>query len=226
MIRKGRVLVNGTVVKKPECKLTETANGIQEQVTVDTKPISYAKYVYYMLNKPAGYLSATEDKSCKTVLELVPKHNGLFPVGRLDKDTEGLCLITNDGELAHNLLSPKKHVAKCYVAKVTGELTQAHVKAFADGIAIHDKSKNEAMVTLKPAKLTLIQTEGDEKEARVTIVEGKYHQIKRMFAAVGCRVTYLKRLSMGGIYLDEALQPGEFRPLTEEEIQVLQNASK
>ena len=166
-----------------------------------------------MLHKPAGVVSATEDNREKTVLDLVrpeDRKNGLFPVGRLDKDTEGLLLLTDDGELAHRLLSPKKHVDKTYYAKIDGQVTEEHVKQFREGLDIGDEKK-----TL-PAVLTILLS-GPVSEIEVTIHEGRFHQIKRMFEAVGCKVTYLKRLSMGSLVLDETLPPEEYRPLTEAE---------
>ena len=170
-----------------------------------------------MLHKPAGVVSATEDNREKTVLDLVRPEdwkNGLFPVGRLDKDTEGLLLLTDDGELAHRLLSPKKHVDKTYYAKIDGQVTEEHVKQFREGLDIGDEKK-----TL-PAVLTILLS-GPVSEIEVTIHEGRFHQIKRMFEAVGCKVTYLKRLSMGSLVLDETLPPEEYRPLTEAELEGL-----
>ena len=213
LLKKGQVMVNGEVVKKPELKINETT----DQILCQGKKASYQKNIYLMLHKPAGVVSATEDNREKTVLDLVrpeDRKNGLFPVGRLDKDTEGLLLLTDDGELAHRLLSPKKHVDKTYYAKIDGQVTEEHVKQFREGLDIGDEKK-----TL-PAVLTILLS-GPVSEIEVTIHEGRFHQIKRMFEAVGCKVTYLKRLSMGSLVLDETLPPGESRPLTEAELEGL-----
>ena len=213
LLKKGQVMVNGEVVKKPELKINETT----DQILCQGKKASYQKNIYLMLHKPAGVVSATEDNREKTVLDLVrpeDRKNGLFPVGRLDKDTEGLLLLTDDGELAHRLLSPKKHVDKTYYAKIDGQVTEEHVKQFREGLDIGDEKK-----TL-PAVLTILLS-GSVSEIEVTIHEGRFHQIKRMFEAVGCKVTYLKRLSMGSLVLDETLPPEEYRPLTEAELEGL-----
>ncbi len=213
LLKKGQVMVNGEVVKKPELKINETT----DQILCQGKKASYQKNIYLMLHKPAGVVSATEDNREKTVLDLVrpeDRKNGLFPVGRLDKDTEGLLLLTDDGELAHRLLSPKKHVDKTYYAKIDGQVTEEHVKQFREGLDIGDEKK-----TL-PAVLTILLS-GQVSEIEVTIHEGRFHQIKRMFEAVGCKVTYLKRLSMGSLVLDETLPPEEYRPLTEAELEGL-----
>ena len=194
-IRQGKVTVNGTVVKAADTKIDETC----DEVTIGGRNISYVSYEYYMLNKPGGVVSATEDRRDTTVIDLIKdkKRKDLFPVGRLDKDTEGLLLITNDGDLAHRLLAPKKHVDKVYYAKIDGMVTEEDVKRFAEGIDIG----------------------AEEEEIRLTIHEGKFHQVKRMFLAVGKEVTYLKRERMGTLCLDENLKPGEYRLLTEEEIE-------
>ena len=213
LLKKGQVMVNGEVVKKPELKINETT----DQILCQGKKASYQKNIYLMLHKPAGVVSATEDNREKTVLDLVrpeDRKNDLFPVGRLDKDTEGLLLLTDDGELAHRLLSPKKHVDKTYYAKIDGQVTEEHVKQFREGLDIGDEKK-----TL-PAVLTILLS-GPVSEIEVTIHEGRFHQIKRMFEAVGCKVTYLKRLSMGSLVLDETLPPEEYRPLTEAELEGL-----
>ena len=213
LLKKGQVMVNGEVVKKPELKINETT----DQILCQGKKASYQKNIYLMLHKPAGVVSATEDNREKTVLDLVrpeDRKNGLFPVGRLDKDTEGLLLLTDDGELAHRLLSPKKHVDKTYYAKIDGQVTKEHIEQFREGLDIGDEKK-----TL-PAVLTILLS-GPVSEIEVTIHEGRFHQIKRMFEAVGCKVTYLKRLSMGSLVLDETLPPEEYRPLTEAELEDL-----
>ena len=185
-------------------------------VEVDRSRVAYARMEYYMLNKPQGVVSATEDRKYPTVVGLIREalRKDLFPVGRLDIDTEGLLLITNDGELAHNLLSPKKHVDKVYLAHVSGGLPEDAVKRFEEGIKLEDGT-----MTL-PAELKILKGAGQEEDAQevlVTIREGKFHQIKRMFEALGCRVEYLKRISMGPLILDPNLEPGEYRPLTLQE---------
>jgi 16S rRNA pseudouridine516 synthase len=213
-IRKGRVKVNDSIVTKPEQKVS-----LEDMVCFDDTRISYQSVVYYMLHKPAGVVSATRDKVSRTVLDLISdrQRKDLFPVGRLDKDTEGLLLITNDGELAHQLLSPKKHVDKVYYAKVSGRVTEEDAKAFREGVRIE-----EDYCTL-PAKLTILASDAIS-EIELTIQEGKFHQVKRMFEAVGKEVIYLKRLSMGSLVLDEKLKPGEYRELTKEEIVLLKSA--
>ncbi|MBS5931831.1 MAG: rRNA pseudouridine synthase [Clostridiales bacterium] len=212
LIKKRRVQVGNEVVNDPNRKI---AIGV-DSVRVDGREVSYVHYEYYMLNKPAGVLSATEDKNTKTVIDLIEtsKRKDLFPVGRLDKDTEGLLLITNDGGLAHSLLSPKKHVDKEYYAKVEGVVTNEDVEAFAKGLQVDEDFK--AM----PAKLTIL-SQGEFSEITLIIQEGKFHQVKRMFEAVGKKVVYLKRLSMGSLQLDESLQPGEYREVTQEELALL-----
>ena len=211
-IRQGKAAVNGTVVKAADTKIDETS----DEVTICGRNISYVSYEYYMLNKPAGVVSATEDRRDTTVIDLIKdkKRKDLFPVGRLDKDTEGLLLITNDGDLAHRLLAPKKHVDKVYYAKIDGMVTEEDVKRFEDGIDIG--AEEEEMT--RPAKLDIMKS-AEESEIRLTIHEGKFHQVKRMFLAVGKEVTYLKRERMGTLCLDENLKPGEYRLLTEEEIE-------
>ena len=211
-IRQGKAAVNGTVVKAADTKIDEPS----DEVTISGRNISYVSYEYYMLNKPAGVVSATEDRRDTTVIDLIKekKRKDLFPVGRLDKDTEGLLLITNDGDLAHRLLAPKKHVDKVYYAKIDGMVTEEDVKRFAEGIDIG--AEEEEMT--RPAKLDIMKS-AEESEIRLTIHEGKFHQVKRMFLAVGKEVTYLKRERMGTLCLDENLKPGEYRLLTEEEIE-------
>ena len=210
MIKKGRVCVNGVHVTKPETKVDPE----NDCITFDGKQLTYAQYVYYMLNKPAGVITATMDKKKETVVDLLEdKRKDLFPVGRLDIDTEGLLLITNDGDLCHRLLSPKHHVDKCYLAKTDLPIPADAVEKFASGMDLGD-------FTAMPAKLELLDT----CEAKVTVQEGKFHQVKRMFEAVGVTVVYLKRLSMGSLKLDESLAPGESRALTQEELQCLKES--
>ena len=211
-IRQGRVKINEDVIKKPEYKIRED----EDKVTFDGAPVAYETFEYYMLNKPAGVISATEDKRDKTVLDLIKekKRKDLFPVGRLDKDTEGLLLITNDGALAHRLLSPKKHVDKCYYAKIRGGVTEDDVRAFKEGINIGTQEEPEWTM---PADLQILEN-GAFSRIRLTIREGKFHQVKRMFLAVGKEVVYLKRERMGAFVLDETLAPGEYRKLTDSEL--------
>ena len=217
-IRKGKVEVDGEIAKRPELKVDET----KANVTLDGERIGYASYVYYMLNKPSGVVSATEDKREKTVIDLIKgqKRKDLFPVGRLDKDTEGLLLITNDGDLAHQLLSPKKHVDKVYRARIEGQVTAEDAALFAKGLEIDDE---DGAWRAMPAKLNILSS-GPESEVEITIREGKFHQIKRMFEAVDKKVVYLKRLSMGSLRLDESLALGEYRELTEDEVQALKES--
>ena len=217
MARKGRVTVDGILEKKADRKIKPDQNVI----AVDGRDISYAEQEYYMLNKPQGVVSATVDSRYKTVIDLIldKKRSDLFPVGRLDIDTEGLLLITNDGELAHQLLSPKNHVDKVYFASIEGDLPSDAVERMKEGIILTDGIKT------MPAKLE-IQKEDSPADSLLTIREGKFHQVKRMFEALGCHVVYLKRLSMGSLKLDESLQPGEYRPLTETEIRLLKGHGK
>ncbi|WP_101875362.1 pseudouridine synthase [Lachnoclostridium edouardi] len=206
--KKGRILVNGEAEKKTDRKIDPE----KDEIVLDGKRISYAAYEYYMLNKPKGVVSATEDKKYPTVVQLIQdrKRTDLFPAGRLDIDTEGLLLITNDGELTHNLLSPKKHVDKVYLAEFEGVFPEDGKEQFQAGLILEDGVKT------MPSHIIV-----NGNQARLTIKEGKFHQVKRMFQAVGCQVTYLKRLSMGSLTLDENLKPGEYRPLTNEEIESL-----
>ena len=215
LIRSGQVSVNGAVVKKPETKVEQTV----QEVCLNGEKVGYESFEYYMLNKPAGVISATEDRSCQTVVDLIQekKRKDLFPVGRLDKDTEGLLLITNDGELAHRLLSPKKHVDKCYFARVSGKVTEDDVRSFENGVNFGSLEQPE--ITM-PGKLEII-TSDEISQIHLTIQEGKFHQVKRMFRAVGKEVIYLKRLRMGTLVLDENLSIGEYRPLTKEELEKL-----
>ena len=212
-VRKGRVRVNGEIIKKADIKVRIPG----DTVTLDGEEVAYAVMEYYMLNKPQGVVSATEDRKYPTVVGLIREalRKDLFPVGRLDIDTEGLLLITNDGELAHQLLSPKKHVDKVYFARVAGALPEDAAQRMAEGMTLRDGTP------VLPAELAIDGTDGDETLVRLTIREGKFHQVKRMFEALGCRVTYLKRLSMGPLALDPELPCGAARPLTEQEIQAV-----
>jgi len=214
-MKQGRVAIDGEIVKKPETKVDTD----KSKVYFDGKEVAYAEYEYYMLHKPAGVISATEDNHCETVIDLIEskKRKDLFPVGRLDKDTEGLLLITNDGALAHRLLSPKKHVDKCYYAKIQGKVTIEDVEAFAKGVNIGTEDAEEWTM---PGELVIVNS-GEISEIRLTIQEGKFHQVKRMFQAVGKEVIYLKRERMGTLILDESLAPGDYRELTDEELKNL-----
>ena len=207
LVKQGRVLVAGQLPQGPEDKVEEGTT-----VTVDGRPIVTQRYVYLMLHKPAGVISSTQDPREKTVIDLLPRdlrRLDLFPVGRLDKDTEGLLLLTNDGPLAHELLAPGKHVEKVYYARVEGLLNQADQAAFQEGITLADGT------ACRPAKLEILSP---AHQCLVTLWEGKYHQVKRMLASRGKPVTYLKRLSMGPIALDPGLAPGAWRPLRQEEL--------
>lgn len=212
LIRKGQVKVNGEPAKKPEQKI----DADRDRIEVQGRTVRYQRYRYLLLHKPAGYVSATEDQKEKTVLSLISNElqKDLFPVGRLDKDTEGLLLLTNDGELAHRLLSPKKHVDKTYFAQICGAVTEEDIDAFREGVDIGDE-KN----TL-PARLEILES-GEKSRILLTIQEGRYHQVKRMFAARGKKVIYLKRLSMGPLVLEEELACGDYRELTEKEKEAL-----
>ena len=209
LIRAGRVTVEGVPVCRREDKFPA-----QTRFRVDGEEISTEKYTYLMLHKPAGLVSATEDPREPTVLSLLPEHLrriGLFPAGRLDKDTVGLLLLTNDGALAHALLAPRRHVDKRYLVRVEGVLDREDERAFREGMVLGDGFQ------CLPAGLEIL----DPHEAIVTLREGKYHQIKRMCAARRKKVVFLKRLTFGSLTLDEALEPGQWRPLTEEELRAL-----
>lgn len=212
LIRAGKVQLAGHICKNADEKFDPE----QTDVMVDHELVTYAAFEYFMLNKPKGCVSATEDNRYPTVLDYITDHKrkDLFPVGRLDLDTEGLLLITNDGMLAHELLSPSKHIPKTYEAKVDGIVTAADVERFAEGMDIGEKKPT------KPAELVILKA-NVISHVQITICEGKFHQIKRMFEAVGKPVLELKRISMGALALDEQLEPGEYRVLTEEEINYL-----
>ena len=215
-IKEGLVLVNGNTVKDAGL-IVDTEF---DEILFDGEKINYKEFIYIMMNKPKGVISATYDPIEKTVIDLLPqelKARNPFPVGRLDKDTEGLLLITNDGDLAHKLLSPKKNVIKKYYAKILGFVNESDIKAFNEGIVLEDGYK-----TL-PANLEILSS-SDVSKVYVYIREGKYHQIKRMFESVGKKVIYLKRLAMGNLTLDENLKPGEWRELSEEELSFLKKS--
>ncbi len=210
-IRKSGASVDGVVVKDPGCSVSPASRIIFRGAVV-----GYDEFEYYMLNKPAGVISASEDDREPTVVDLIdePKRRDLFPVGRLDRDTEGLLLITNDGALSHRLLSPKHHVDKVYYVKASGILDESDVELFGQGLVLTDG------LECLPADLKILSVSDEEytTEAEITIREGKFHQVKRMFSSVGAEVIYLKRLSMGPLVLDPELSPGEYRRLTSDEM--------
>lgn len=208
----GNVTVNGLPARRPELKVDTD----KDRVLFCGTEAVYAQYEYYMLNKPAGVVSATEDKKERTVLDLLQerKRKDLFPVGRLDKDTEGLLLITNNGDLAHRLLAPGRHVDKVYYAEIDGKVTREDAELFRAGVDIGDKKKT------MPAFLEILSS-ADRSEILLTIREGRFHQVKRMFHAVGKEVLFLRRIQMGPLKLDEKLRPGEYRRLTKEEVEKL-----
>ncbi|QSB10629.1 pseudouridine synthase [Lysinibacillus sp. FSL K6-0075] len=215
LLKQKAVTVDGAYVKDAALHVDPE----QQMVSVFGERVVYTEFVYFMMNKPPGVISATEDLRDETVIDLLEplqQHFQPFPVGRLDKDTEGLLLLTNDGVLAHNLLSPKKHVPKVYYAQIEGVVTEEDVEKFANGVELDD-----GYVT-KPGKLVILKS-AQQSEIELMIQEGKFHQVKRMFEAVGKRVTYLKRISMGSLTLDENLALGEYRELTTEELNGLQN---
>ena len=198
------VRVGGKIKKDPALKIDPE----KDEVYLDNDKIEYEEFVYYVLNKPAGVVSATEDKKYKTVVDLIDTEREIAPVGRLDIDTEGLLLLTDDGKLAHRLLAPKNHVDKVYYVEVEGQITEDAVKGFKEGLDYGEDKPS------KPGKLEIITP----SIAYVTIHEGKFHQIKRMFAVYDLKVTYLKRIAMGNLTLDEALKPGEYKKICREDI--------
>ena len=212
LIKKGIVAVNGVTVKTPKQQVKES-----DQVTVNGDAVAYQKYHYFLLNKPKGVLSATEDRSQPTVISILApqdRYQGIVPVGRLDKDTTGLLLLTNDGQLNHELLAPGKHVDKVYRAEIAGVANDATVKTFASGMTLGDGTK------LQPAELKILSQdeEHDRSTTEIKIREGKYHQIKRMFGAVGMKVVELERISMGKLTLPANLKRGEYLELKLEDI--------
>ena len=214
-LKTGRVTVNGKKAKSAKLQINEDT----DEICFDGEKLDYEEFVYYMMNKPQGVISATEDTKHKTVLDLLDDYaraKEVFPVGRLDIDTHGLLLLTNDGKLAHALISPKRHVDKTYLAQVKGIMTNEDIETFAQGIPLKD-------FTCQPAKLELvsIDREKDQSLVRVTIAEGKFHQVKRMVAYCGKEVVDLQRLTMGTLTLDEDLKRGEWRRLSKEELEGL-----
>jgi 16S rRNA pseudouridine516 synthase len=218
LVKRGEVLINGNKVKD-SAEHVDTGN---DEIEVKGEKLLYRKYIYVMLNKPQGVISATEDDYDETVIDLLPQELRTFnpaPVGRLDKDTEGLLLITNDGDLNHMLLSPKKHVPKRYYARIEGVVGEDDAAKFKEGVVLDDGYKS------MPAELFIIKSD-DISEIEVILYEGKFHQVKRMFEAVGKKVIYLKRIEMGPLRLDENLKLGEYRELTEDELDMLMDAVK
>jgi len=215
LLKAGRVTVNGKKEKSAKLQIDEKI----DEIRFDGQVLEYEEFVYYMMNKPKGVISATEDPKHRTVLDLLDdlaRSTGVFPVGRLDIDTHGLLLLTNDGKLAHALLSPKRHVDKTYLAQVKGMMTQEDVETFAKGIPLKD-------FTCRPAILELVSIDPgkNQSQIRVTIAEGKFHQVKRMVAYCGKEVVDLQRLTMGTLVLDENLERGKWRRLTKEELENL-----
>ncbi|KXT59817.1 Ribosomal small subunit pseudouridine synthase A [Streptococcus oralis] len=215
LLKAGRVTVNGKMEKSAKLRINEE----RDEIRFDGQKLDYEEFVYYMMNKPQGVISATEDTKHRTVLDLLDdlaRTKEVFPVGRLDIDTHGLLLLTNDGQLAYALLSPKRHVEKTYLAQVEGIMTQEDVEIFAKGIPLKD-------FTCQPAKLEIMSVDPEKNQSlvRVTIAEGKFHQVKRMVAYCGKEVVDLQRLTMGTLILDEKLKRGEWRRLTKEELEEL-----
>ncbi len=211
IIKKGRITLNGTVVKDSSVKIDEN----KDIVTLDGEMLQLKKHIYIMLNKPQGIISASDSETDKTVVDLVPDElfrKGLFPAGRLDKDTTGFVLITDDGDFAHRILSPKNHIFKTYIAELEHSLSQENIKSLENGITLGDGTE------LKESKVEVIE-DTDKPLVRIMICEGKYHQVKRMFAATGNKVLSLHREKMGKLNLDNGLKPGECREITPEELE-------
>lgn len=218
MIRAGRAAVNGEIIRDPAYKVTPA----EDRLTLGGTPVRWRIGRYYMLNKPPDLVSARVDNLHETVLSVFPEdeRRGLFPVGRLDKNTEGLLLITDDGAFAHALTAPRRHVDKVYAALVEGRLELSAPKRFAEGLTLADGT------LCKPAVLKIEGVQDGLTRVEVTLREGKHHQVKRMIAAVGGHVEHLKRLSIGPLRLDASLAPGEYRELTEEEVSMLRSAAR
>lgn len=213
IIKKG-ILINDILIKSPDYKVDE----FNDQVIVSGNRLVYRKYIYIMMNKPKNTVSATEDAIERTVVDILRDEDRIykvFPVGRLDKDTEGLMLLTNDGELAHKLISPKKDVVKKYYVEVSGELKNEHLQIVKEGLTLEDGYR------CKPARLEILDSSEGNSKANIFITEGKFHQVKRMMKSLGTTVTYLKRLSIGNLKLDENLKLGEYRYLTDDELNKL-----
>ncbi len=214
-IREGLVSVDGEIINDNKIKV----DPYNSEILFNGEDVNYREYIYLVMNKPQGYVSSTDDPLSRTILELIDYEYLIFepfPVGRLDKDTEGLLLISNDGKLAHNLLSPKKRVDKTYYAEISGKVEEGHIEVFKKGVELDDGYE-----TL-PAELEILES-ADKSKVKLTIQEGKFHQVKRMFQSIGMEVVYLKRLSMGTLKLDENLELGEYRELTKEELELLKS---
>ena len=211
LIKKGRVALNGAVVKDSSVKIDEKC----DTITFDGQLLQLKKHIYIMMNKPQGIISASDSNKEETVVDLVPDHlyrKGLFPAGRLDKDTTGFVLITDDGDFAHRILSPKNHIFKTYVAQLDHPLEEVHIERLENGIVLGDGTE------LKGSRVEVIE-DADKPFVRIMICEGKYHQVKRMFAATGNRVLTLHREKMGNLHLDDSLEPGECREITPDELE-------
>ncbi|MCE4956387.1 pseudouridine synthase [Macrococcoides caseolyticum] len=216
LLKKKVIAVNDEIVTKADIKIDPD----QDKITVQGEVIHFEPFIYLMLNKPAGVVSSTQDKD-KTVIDLIDglEHYDLHPVGRLDKDTEGLLILTNDGQFTHDVLSPKKHVNKTYYAKISGIVTQDTVLQFKQGVTLDDGYHT------MPGELKILAVDDVQKTSEIELViqEGKFHQVKRMFLAHGMKVTYLKRIKMGNLTLDETLLPGEYKTLTPEALNLVRN---
>lgn len=216
MVKRGEVSVNGVVIKDSAMKVS-----YEDHIKIKGESLLQTEYIYIMLNKPKGVVSASEDKRDKTVVDILPdelKRKNLFPAGRLDKDTTGFSLITDDGDFAHRILSPARHVDKTYIATVSGKINFENAKkAFSDGVVLGDGT------VLLSAQLELIE-ESENQVFKVVIKEGKYHQIKRMFASLGTSVVELKRIAIGGLALDPTLKEGEARVITEKELEMIEKS--
>lgn len=213
LAREGLIRVDGSIIKDASIHVDPENNRIEVGGTF----LNYRRFIYIVMNKPAGVISATADNKHKTVIDLLPEEFtcfDLFPAGRLDIDTEGMLLLTNDGQMAHELLSPRKHVDKRYYALIEGVVTDEDIKRFVEGVVLDDGYKT------MPAELEIIKS-GTHSEIELTLHEGKFHQVKRMFEAIGKKVVYLKRIRIGGLQLDDTLRPGECRELTSEEVTLL-----
>ncbi len=215
MAKRGELVVNGAIVKDCSVKVS-----YDDEIKINGKVLAQSEFVYIMLNKPRGVVSASEDKRDKTVVDILPdelKRKNLFPAGRLDKDTTGFSLITDDGDFAHRILSPSRHVDKTYIAKISDRIDYTEAKkAFKEGVVLGDGT------VLLSAELELLE-DSENQLYKVIIKEGKYHQVKRMFASLGTKVTELKRIAIGGLFLDEALAEGEARIITQEELNLIEN---
>jgi len=216
--KEGRIKVNAEIAKDSSLKVDPYA----DLISFDGEKLKYTKYIYLMMNKPDGITSSTDDHFNETVIDIIDsKYRAFspFPVGRLDKDTEGLLILTNDGQLAHELLSPRKHVDKTYYVEVDGYVDESYKEVFSSGIVLGDGYKT------MPAKLEILESNFISK-VKLTIREGKFHQVKRMFQAIGMEVLYLKRISMGELFLDDTLSSGDYRELSEDELMILKNKGK